>query len=221
MNEFPIGFTSVRAGAVSPAARTVHRAILRAFASTGRAPDPATLTAPDGKELPALLGELHDRDVIRLDEHGRIRAAYPFSGRPTAYRVEIAGGPTVYAMCAIDALGIAAMLGADVTVTSAEPGSGEPIRVVIRDGQATWQPVSAVAVDGTDTSAGGRYASDRDSDGSPVPTVDRCCTVMNFFATASSAHRWLAEHPQVSGTVLTKDQAVRLGTDIFGQLLDD
>ena len=219
MDEFPTGVTSVRVRALSPAARTVHRAILQAFATTGLAPDPSTLTAPDGRDTKILLGELHDRDVIRLDEHGRIRAAYPFSGWPTAHRVEIAGGPAVYAMCAIDALGIAAMLGADTTITSADPGSGELIRVAVRGARATWQPESTVVFDGTDTSAGG-YRPDRDRVGPAVPTVDRCCTVMNFFTSASSAHKWLAEHPQVSGAVLTKDQALRLGTDIFGRLLD-
>jgi len=197
----------------------VHRAVLQAFAATGQAPDPSTLSAPDGRDVRALLGELHNRDVIYLDQHGRIRAAYPFSGRPTVHRVEIAGGPAVYAMCAIDALGIAAMLGADVTITSADPGSGTLIQVAIRDGQASWQPESAVVFDGTDTSAGSAGRSDLV--GPAVPTVDRCCTVMNFFASASSAHKWLVEHPQVSGAVLTKDQALRLGTDIFGHLLDD
>ena len=221
MNEYPIGVTSVRVRALNPAARSVHRAILRAFATTGNAPDPLALTAPDGGDAQALLAELHDRDVIRIDDDGRIRAAYPFSGRPTVHRVVIAGGPAVYAMCAIDALGIAAMLGADVTITSADPGSGEPVQVVIRDGLATWQPASAVAVDGTDASAGSSGRVGRDRDGRVVPTVDRCCTVMNFFASADSAHSWLAEHPQVSGAVLTEDEALRLGTEIFGRLLDD
>jgi hypothetical protein len=159
--------------------------------------------------------------VIRLDEHGRIRAAYPFSGRPTAHHVDIAGGPAVYAMCAIDALGIAAMLGTDVTITSADPGSGKLIQVAIRDGHATWQPESAVVVDGTDTSAGGDGRPSRDPDGPTLPTVDRCCTVMNFFTSAASAGKWLAQHSQVSGVVLTKEQALKLGTEIFGDLLAD
>jgi hypothetical protein len=39
-------------------------------------------------------------------------------------RVTWAGGPLTYAMCAIDALGISAMLGHPVTITAAEPGTG-------------------------------------------------------------------------------------------------
>ena len=43
---------------------------------------------------------------------------YPFSAATTAHTVAIEGGPTVFAMCAVDALGIADMLGTDVTITS-------------------------------------------------------------------------------------------------------
>src|SRR5262245_4448470 len=96
--ELAVGVTSQRLAQVSPAARSVHRAILRAFAVTGTPPDPATLAAPE------VLRELHDRDVVRLEEHGLIRAAYPFSARPTPHVVAVDGGPSVYAMCAVDAL---------------------------------------------------------------------------------------------------------------------
>lgn len=169
-----------------------------------------------------LLRELHDRDVVRLDEHGGIRAAYPFSGRPTAHRVAIAGGPAVWAMCAIDALGIANMLGTDVTIASADPSSGEPIRVSVRGGQAIWQPDTAVVVfDGADTAVAGSCCPPGDSSECSVAAVDRGCGVMNFFTSPGSAHAWLAQHPQVSGAVLGQEQALRIGIDIFGRLPDD
>ena len=218
--QLAVGVTSARIRYLSPAARTVHKVILRAFAATGGVPDPATLPAPAGHDLGVLLRELHDRDVVRLDEHARVRAAYPFSGVPTAHRVTLVDGPTVYAMCAIDALGMADMLGKDVVITSADPGSGAPIQVTIRNGQATWQPESAVVLDGLDTPAGACRTPDDDGD-CMVAAADRCCHVMNFFTSADSANAWLAEHPQVSGVILTKDQALRFGVDIFGHLLDD
>jgi hypothetical protein len=216
-----VGVTSTRIRELSLAARTVHRAILRAFATTGHAPDPATLAAPAGHDLSVLLSELHDRDVVRLDEHGRIRAAYPFSGEPTVHRVAIVGGPTVCAMCAIDALGIADMLGTDVTITSNDPDSGEPIQVNVRGGQAIWQPDTAVVFDGADTSVAVSCCPPGDSGECSVAAVDRCCGVMNFFTSLGSAHTWLAQHPQVSGAVLGQEQALRIGVDIFGRLLDD
>src|SRR5262249_58871257 len=45
--------------------------------------------------------------------NGVVAVAYPFSGMPTRQQVELDGFPAVYAMCAIDALGIPAMAGRD------------------------------------------------------------------------------------------------------------
>jgi Alkylmercury lyase len=44
---------------------------------------------------------------------------------------------------------------------------------------------------------------------------------MNFFTGTESAEAWLAGHPQVSGVVLSQEQALRIGVDIFGRLLND
>jgi hypothetical protein len=196
----------------------VHKVILRAFAASGRAPDPAALPSDD---IGALLQELHERDVVRLDKRGGIRAAYPFSATSTAHRVAIADGPTVWAMCAIDALGIADMLERDVTIASIDPDSGEPVRVTVCDGEARWDPDTAVVFDGAETAAGDVC---RRRDGAAecvVAAADRSCGVMNFFTGTGSAEAWLAAHPRVSGVVLTKEQAMRLSIDIFGHLLDD
>jgi hypothetical protein len=164
------------------------------------------------------MGELHDRDVVRLDEQGRIRAAYPFSGVPTAHVVSIEGGPTVYAMCAIDALGIADMLGRDTVISSTDPFSGEQIAVTVRDGHATWRPSTSVVHVGAEGSPEDCCSPGAES----VPAAaDRCCGVMNFFADPETARAWIEAHPGVSGVVLSQPQALRLGVDIFGRLLDD
>lgn len=216
----PVGVTSDRITSVSAAARAVHRQILRGFASTGRPPARDSLTAVAGPDLDRLLRELHERDVVRLDEHGGILAAYPFSGRPTIHTVTIAGGATVYAMCAIDALGMSAMLGRDTTIQSTDPHNGHPITVTIHDGQAAWQPATAVVFNGV-------TATEADADccapgaGPVVPAIDRCCTVLNFFSDPASAQAWLAAHPGVSGVVLDQAKAVQTGVATFGRLLND
>jgi hypothetical protein len=222
-----VGVTSTRIHDLSPAARVLHKAILRRIAATGRAPDRAALAdeIPNGHDLGALLRELHDRDVVRLDEHGQVRAAYPFSTAPTAHMVAIDGGPTVFAMCAVDALGIADMLSTDLTITSTDPTSGDEITVAIHGGQATWRPETTVVVTGADTTAeaagGNCCPPDGAGPGCAVPAVDRCCGVMNFFTGTDTADAWLTAHPHVSGVVLPKEQALRFGVDIFGHLLDD
>ncbi|HVE96410.1 MAG TPA: organomercurial lyase [Pseudonocardiaceae bacterium] len=75
-----------------------------------------------------MLSALHTADAIRLDPAGHIAVAYPFSTTPTRHVVRIANRIDVYAMCAIDALGVAAMLAADVVISSTDPTGGGPSR---------------------------------------------------------------------------------------------
>jgi hypothetical protein len=64
-----------------------------------------TLVALDAEDLIQLLGD-------------RVELAYPFSAMPTAFTVRFADGAERYACCAIDALGMAPMLGQPVRIHS-------------------------------------------------------------------------------------------------------
>jgi hypothetical protein len=216
--ELAVGVTRDRIRELSPAARSLHKAILRAFATAGRAPHPAALLP--GHSPGALPRELHERDVIRLNDDGRIRSAYPFSGTPTAHVVAIDGGPTLYAMCAIDALGIGHMLGRNTVITSTDPVSRQTVQVNVQDGHAAWKPTTAVVFAGAETTP----ATCRPPTAAGtcvVAAADRCCGVTNFLTGPDTAQAWVAAHPDVSGVVLSQTQALRLGVDIFGRLLDD
>jgi hypothetical protein len=223
--ELAVGVTSSRLAEVSAAARSMHKAVLRAFATQGRAPVPPHIAAAANRQhdVAGQLVELHDHDVIRLDGQRHIRAAYPFSAVPTPHLVAIDGGPTVHAMCAIDALGVADMLGRPVVITSTDPVSSEPIQVTAQNGCATWEPRTTVVFVGSYAKA---EAVDDDAEPSgnascTVAAVDRCCGVMNFFTSIATAQVWIGAHPEASGVVLNQDQAMRLAVDIFGHLLDD
>jgi hypothetical protein len=128
----------------------------------------------------------------------------------------IEGGPLVYAMCAIDALGMADMLGRNIVIASADPVSGHGIRIAVADGHASWLPGTAVVFVGADSSSGLDCCPP-----STRPAADRCCGVMNFFTGPDTAQAWIGQHPTVSGEVLSQAQAWRLGVDIFGHLLDE
>jgi len=43
--------------------------------------------------------------------------------------------------------------------------------------------------------------------------------VLNFFSSPGNAERWLAEHPDVSGSVISMDEAAAAGRAIFGDEL--
>ena len=197
------------AAALTRPARQVHLAVLAAFAQAGRAPARAELerTARAGGADPAaVLAELAARDVIAFGDAGEIRAAYPFSPSPTPIQVSWEGGPVAYAMCAIDALGISAMLGHPVTITAAEPGTGRVITVHADRDQARWDPPGAVVFAG---------AAGCDC----CHAADRACGYISFFTSAEAARAWAAGHPAISGSVLSQAQALRQGVAEFGDFM--
>jgi hypothetical protein len=188
--------------------RSVYQVVLRSFAATGRGPAPGALeaaAAQAGLTARQVLAELAAADVLGLDDDGGIWMCYPFSGVPTPHVVAIAAGPQVHAMCAIDALGIPPMLGADAVISSADPVTGALVTVAFRGGEATWSPDSAVV-----------FVGRRDGQG-PAEMVT--CGCLNFFASADSAAGWASLRPEVAGAVLDHADAEALAVEIFGSLL--
>jgi Alkylmercury lyase len=78
---------------------------------------------------------LHDAHALVLDPAtDEIRMANPFSGVPSAYRVQ-ADGRSWYANCGWDAFGICAALHVDGTIETSCRDCGDPISVDVRDEQ--------------------------------------------------------------------------------------
>jgi Alkylmercury lyase len=101
------------------------QAVLRSFAATGRAPEQGILAeAARPFDTAQVLVELANGDFLCLDQAGHISAAYPFSAAPTPHKVQIAGGASAFAMCAIDALGVAEMLRASVAIRTVSDWAG-------------------------------------------------------------------------------------------------
>ena len=72
------------------------------------------------------LVKLDDDDLIRI-QAGHVDMAYPFSALPTPWVVRLPGGQERFACCAVDALGIAPMLGLPVGIRSRCHHCGEPL----------------------------------------------------------------------------------------------
>jgi hypothetical protein len=216
-----------RAVPLDPAEKAVHQAILRAWAASGRPPTAEQLepvAAGTGRVAGEVLAALHDVDAIRLTSDGQIVVAYPFSATPTRHRVRIGspadgqadepgrvgGGVNVYAMCAIDALGISAMVDGGTRIESVDVTTGAPVTVTMPapgtpGGRATWEPAEAVVFVGA--AAGGG------------PSADCCCDYLNFFTSETTARAWIEAHPDIPGQILTQAEAEALGTRLFGPLL--
>jgi DNA-binding transcriptional MerR regulator len=196
-----------RALPLNPIEKAVHQAILRTFATTGHPPtasDLDTLAAGSDRHAVQVLTALHDMDAIRLATDGQIVVAYPFSATPTRHRVRIADHVDVHAMCAIDALGISAMLGQDTVIQSVDITTGHPVTLTTTAGHTSWEPIGAVVFIGADAGGG--------------PSADCCCDYLNFFADRTAGEAWTSTHPQIPGQILDQDEAEQLGTRLFQPL---
>ena len=191
-----------------PPLRQLHQLILRHFAEHATAPEPGRLRGWAHQldiELGDALDQLVSVDLVEADPTtAQLLGAYPFSAIPRGHKVELVGGPAVEAYCAIDALGIPAMLDRDVVISSRDPHTGEPIRTTVTDGQASWHPDDTVVVVGSDRSCGASACS-------------RCPYITFHTSAATAASHLQATH--LVGEILTQPQALTAGALLFGELL--
>ena len=119
---------------------SVLRAVLRRFAEAGGPVSAADL----GAALPAMAhGEVAralaalDADDLLVLRGEAVELAYPFSTAPTGFVVRWGPGVERFICCAIDALGMAPMLGEPVRVTASCHQTGAPLSFAVTpDGPA-------------------------------------------------------------------------------------
>lgn len=185
----------------------LHRRTLLALGQSGKPPTRDQLETWATElhlDLDAALRHMAESELVFLDPAGRkITGGVPFAPGPTAHQVRIVEGPTVSANCAIDALGIAAMLDRDVDVESLDPLTGEPVTASSRAGRWAWRPIEAVVFVGS--SGSGRL-------------TETCCPVINFFTSSDHALAYQSAHA-LDGVVLALSDAVEAGALVFGDLL--
>jgi hypothetical protein len=203
----PLDNIATRQAALPGPLRDLHRRVLTSFAGTGAPPTPTELigwAAEHGLDLHEALRELSRTELVFTNpDASAVTGAVPFAAGASAHRVRIARGPDVFGNCAVDALGIAAMLDQDVDVRSTDPHTGEPVTAVSRAGVWSWQPGSAVVFVGSS---------------GPGRLTDSCCPVINFFTSAEHAEAYRATHG-LSGVMLTLPDAARAGALVFVDLL--
>lgn len=189
----------------------VWRATLRLYADFGHAPQTADIAATTGlpaDKVPALLGELEARDLIGLDrESKQVRLAYPFTQVATEHAVEL-NGRTMHALCAIDALGVAAMYGADTAIRSQCRHCGRAIRISTTEAGCALASVDPL---------GSVVWYDFAYDGSAAAS---CCPSIAFFCSDKHLEQWqLAQPSRRAGVRLAMDEALEVGRAIFGPVL--
>lgn len=198
-----------RLSRLSPPERDLYRWILRSFPRHGRPPVDGLVDRASslGLDVEAALARLAEEDLVHHDPRtGDITVAYPFSGEPTSHVVRLDGGRDVYAMCAVDALGVPFMLGETAEILSLDPLTEEEVSVRVDPGSVLeWRPESAVVFWG--------------ATGGEGPSAATCCRFVHFFSSEETTRRYLADRPQLAGQIVPVQEAARAGRLIFGDLL--
>jgi hypothetical protein len=100
-----------------------------------------------GINASSVLKGLKDKGLAAIQDDGSITGVYPFSALPTNHRVQFDSGKSVYAMCAIDSLGIAYELEKDVAISSSCSHCKRHISVEIVEGRVSMvEPETTLAL---------------------------------------------------------------------------
>ncbi len=138
-----------RATTLTPAQRLLFRALIDEMVATGQALAPDVAAQRVGlstRETRSLLAQLVEGDWVAIDGDDALAAAYPFSVAPTGVTV-VWDRTERSAMCAVDALGVAPLLGYEVEIRASCPHCGREIVIHVEpDKLRKRSPRSAVVI---------------------------------------------------------------------------
>jgi hypothetical protein len=197
--------------ALGPLQDRVWRTVLELFARSGRPPllqEIGEETGLSPENLRTLVADLEAHDLLGSDPSADlVLYAYPFTDNQTVHRVRLRGRK-LHAVCAIDALGIAAMFGTDVVIESSCRVCGGGIEIgTARNGKVLSHARPVGAVVWYDLAYSGCAAVS-------------CCQSIAFFCSEPELQQWVStQNPQCRGYRLTLDEALQVGRALFEPVL--
>jgi hypothetical protein len=160
------------------------------------------------KKVNTILNKLDQVDVIYLgSDKSTIDVIYPFSGSKTAHKVtlKINDYKQIYAMCAIDALGICFMFNCDVFIESQCHHCGEKVEIEIQNNKIIKMNQKDLVV----------WC---DMEYSCCAATSLCKNI-NFFSSESHFKEWQNEKHERKGALLQIQEAYYLGKAFFEKRL--
>ena len=210
------GFTAAMAqvwASPMPAAHITHAelhfAVISHFVDHGCSPTIAQLAALFGRpasDVSAALAALEEyHGVVRHPVSGEIWAMHPFSSAPTGFYVQSARGGAWWGNCAWCALGIAALVGDDVTITTTLGAESEQRVIRIVSGEVVSEDLVVHF---------------------PIPmtrawdNVTYTCSVMLAFASDAAVDSWCTRHAVPRGDVRSLRTVWEFARVWYGRHLD-
>lgn len=198
---------------LTPDEDSIRRFILNAYPRLGRAPKRQEIISAfpqyTGEQLDRICRRLDEEDIVYIPEGSdEIAGAYPFTDMHDNHLVRFQWQKeqrSVYAMCAIDALGIPFMLKADAEIQSSCAHCETGINLSVRD-----EAIAAAEPSATVVFVGMSCARS---------AATSLCPTLLFFCGEAHTETWRAAHGQPEGEVLTLGEALALGKELFGNRL--
>lgn len=187
---------------------TLHYTILRHLVDHGYAPEVwrlAQLLDADAAEVEQALYRLHDYHGVVLHPHRpAVWVIHPFATAPTNFIVKSRRGEW-WGNCAWCSLGVAALLGEDVTITTSSGAHGDPVTIRIENGEVRERELLVHF---------------------PIPmreawnNVVYTCSTMLVFRSEAEIDRWSARHNIAKGDVQPIDRVWRFAQKWYGNHLN-
>jgi hypothetical protein len=167
--------------------RSVFETVLR----EGRSPTiedlQSSLKRP-AEEIIFVLDRLEKKDVLlRKKGTQEIVSIYPLSLTPTEHKIALGDGTQLFAMCAVDALGVPLMFNRDVMIVSQCEECKQEIMIEIKDEEI-----------GCMSNPDLRICSPQSQ---IHPAAETCCPLVNFFCSKKHAHGWIAQNAKLRNNI--------------------
>ncbi len=164
------------------------REIFKAILKSGRAPTAGELEQALNKPAGSIIGvldALQEKDLLlRREETQEIISIYPFSLTPTGHRVILEDGKQLFAMCAVDAVGVASMFDKDLRVVSECGWCKQEIGIEIKNGEIIEKSHPHILIWNIEAQQG--------------PAAETCCPMINFFCSSEHFAQWENANPDLS-----------------------
>jgi len=185
--------------------------ILSQIAGTGTAPSLVQLRNELGccsiEAIQDILSEMASQRLIyRKSGSDNILAAYPLSVAPTAHQVRLADGRRVYAMCAVDAFGVAFLFRQDIAISSLCHHCQIGVEVkVVGERISFASPASTVVWYTPEVAC--------------CIAAERQCPSINFFWCREHLEAWRCEQQEHLGQVFSLEQAFDRARVVFDPVM--
>jgi hypothetical protein len=173
---------------LNPLEKETLRAMFLAILELGRAPTIEELQLKMEKtteEIIHILDELEQKDVLlRRKGTQEIVSIYPVSLTSTEHQVIFEDGKKLFAMCALDAVGIPSLFKINARVDSRCEWGTEKTFIEIRDEKIAAKSHPDILIWNTDEII--------------IPAAETCCPLMNFFCTEEHLKKWESKNSELS-----------------------